>query len=642
MRSLSLPLGLAALALCAACASEQPSGPLVEDVRFFGRQHFENSELDDGLRNHAPEGIWPFDSLSYLDPLALELDRRRVESFYTSEGYFSAFVGQPSTRPGEEGGVRIDYRVQPGRQSKLVSVELRGLPPAEPGLTEPALQALIAAHLKQGKGFRYADYEAAKGALLDRLLRHGYAHATVSGEARVERRAAEVRVVFTMKPGPLCYFGRTEISTERVPADSIRARIAWEEGQRYDPALLEKTESRMYELQLVGSVSFKLPSDPKQAVLDVVVTVHDGDKNELRLGGGFAHELSENIIRLRAGYTRRDLFHPLWSFDSELKPWVRIEDIGTSDMNPQLEARASLRREDAFFYRLTARLQGSYARLKYEAYTIQQLKGGPSFDRPIFDDRLRWRLSLWAATVAFPSVDDQLSAADYERAGIPSCDNCEYGVEPDAMNVYAIAPVISFDGRDNAAMPTSGFFLQLKSELGFSAAGRSDRYLKLTPEARAYVSLGPRLVFATRLRFGTVAWLRGRIPATQRYFGGGAESQRGFTLRHLSPYAGSASDPMPIGGEAEVEGSVELRWLLTKIWGSWFGVVGFLDAGDVTEHVSEIDPLKLHLAIGPGLRYHTPVGPIRLDVGFRITRTAPGETATTSKWAFHLSLGEAF
>ena len=137
----------------------------------------------------------------------------------------------------------------------------------------------------------------------------------------------------------------------------------------------------------------------------------------------------------------------------------------------------------------------------------------------------------------------------------------------------------------------------------------------------------------------------GDIPVTERYFSGGSTTQRGFGERRLAPtLVGDVDGTMrevPIGGAELVEANVELRRRLTTIKGMDLGGVTFLDGGDVTE-AGGINLGNLHWAAGAGLRLFTPIGPVRLDVGYRLNRTGPGEPDPGSPFAFHLSIGEAY
>jgi translocation and assembly module TamA len=150
------------------------------------------------------------------------------------------------------------------------------------------------------------------------------------------------------------------------------------------------------------------------------------------------------------------------------------------------------------------------------------------------------------------------------------------------------------------------------------------------------------IVLAARARAGRIF---GDLPITLRYFSGGASRHRGFAERRLAPtLVGEVDGSMravPIGGAELVETNLELRTRITKIRGMGVGGVAFLDGGDCTGK-NQIDLADLHWAAGAGARLYTMVGAIRLDIGYRLNRTGPGNPDAGSRWAFHLSLGEAY
>jgi outer membrane translocation and assembly module TamA len=152
------------------------------------------------------------------------------------------------------------------------------------------------------------------------------------------------------------------------------------------------------------------------------------------------------------------------------------------------------------------------------------------------------------------------------------------------------------------------------------------------------------VVFAGRARWGR--FFGQDVPATERFFSGGSVSQRGFSERRLSPQVrgdvmGTTTD-VPYGGTTLFETGVESRFPITKVKGMPLGGVLFLDGADVVEEPARLSLGKLHWALGFGLRLHTIVGPLRFDFGWRLNRTGPMDPSPDDKYAFHLSLGEAF
>jgi outer membrane protein assembly factor BamA len=198
------------------------------------------------------------------------------------------------------------------------------------------------------------------------------------------------------------------------------------------------------------------------------------------------------------------------------------------------------------------------------------------------------------------------------------------------------------DLRDDPIEPRLGAYGELRAVEGTKYAGGDSEFIELVPEVRGYVPIGP-VVLAARARHGRFI---GETPVTERFFAGGSVSQRGFSERRLALYAMGEVDGKPVsvayGGTAMVESGFEARIPIMTIREMPLGGVLFLDGADVTKTAAELDLMNLHWAAGAGLRLMTIVGPLRFDFGYRLNRTGGMEPDPGSKYAFHLSLGEAF
>ena len=164
---------------------------------------------------------------------------------------------------------------------------------------------------------------------------------------------------------------------------------------------------------------------------------------------------------------------------------------------------------------------------------------------------------------------------------------------------------------------------------GFNIGGYGYRYLRLVPEARGYLPLGKRVVLAARTRVGMLVPVKeeGEPPIVARFNGGGPQSQRGYYTGRLSPMVLRSGDWVPVGGNGMADGSVELRVDLSKSWGGAL----FVDAGNVSRPSAQpngyqpaLDPTLLQWAAGLGVRYRTPFGPIRFDVGVQVPTDLAG------------------
>jgi translocation and assembly module TamA len=232
---------------------------------------------------------------------------------------------------------------------------------------------------------------------------------------------------------------------------------------------------------------------------------------------------------------------------------------------------------------------------------------------------------------------------------------------------------LTYDLRDNSLEPTRGVFLALSLQEGTRYLGGGYDYLRLLPEVRGYVPIGP-VVVAARVQAGILTPFGAEGSSVlSRFFLGGSTTERGFGNRQLSPsfvacryrdratqacqtaaQAGQAPGTdvtlvLPIGGNAMLGANLEVRIPLPAN----FGLVVFADAGEVTPDLRDLRLDGINVAVGLGVRYRTVFGPVRLDVAWRANDPSLGYTLAAdlpegakpspiSRFAVSFSIGEAF
>jgi Outer membrane protein/protective antigen OMA87 len=131
------------------------------------------------------------------------------------------------------------------------------------------------------------------------------------------------------------------------------------------------------------------------------------------------------------------------------------------------------------------------------------------------------------------------------------------------------------------------------------------------------------------------------VPISQRFFAGGGTTVRGFQLDRLGVPEILTADGLSLGGNGVVILNAELRTSLGKLAGRDFGIATFTDSGNVFTRASDIDLTRLRTTVGFGLRYNSPLGPVRLDFGFKTDRQVVGGQLE-NRWEYLLNIGEAF
>lgn len=606
-------------------AGEGPDGPVLVEVRFEGVQAVDADDLGAGLANKPPQGCI-FIDYARFDAISVELDRRRIQTYYRQRGYFSVEVEGPEQTPGEAPDtLSLTWRIDEGPVTRITAVELDGAPE---GL-ERKLERLV--EIEPGERFDHADYLAAKPRLRALLVREGYARAQVVGEVRIDRPKGEAKVVYELAPGPLVHLGALRVTgLSRTPTAAVTRRKTWEDGDVFSPYVLEQMRGRLYELDQYAGVRLDYGDETAGSRADIVARVEEAEQNELQLGGGAGFDRTNVQIRLRARYKRRSFPLPLTNLEVSATPEYSLlrEDISQGRFTPQ--ARVTWTWHDFLFPRLQLASDVGWNFRQLEAFTWFGPDVGQTLSRPFLDDRLRAGIGWRFFEYAFSS---DLDPATQDTIGVSR-----------AQPVFDLEPSITFDGRDDPLVPRSGVYARVGLELGYGLRSDQGGYTLLAPELRGYLPLGSRLVLAARLRLTTT--LSGRLPAPKRLFAGGANSQRGFSQRRLSPTAdvtnGENVRTVPIGGQTLLESGVEARLRVVKLFGFWLGLVGFLDGADLVDDLGQLDPVNQHWAAGSGLRYYTPIGAVRLDFGFRLNRRGPSEPQPDDDWAWHLTLGEAF
>ena len=166
-------------------------------------------------------------------------------------------------------------------------------------------------------------------------------------------------------------------------------------------------------------------------------------------------------------------------------------------------------------------------------------------------------------------------------------------------------------------------------------------YWEYTIEGRHYQTLGRLGVLATRARFGTIDGLGAEetsVPFFKRYFLGGSNSLRGWGRYEVAPLSGSG---LPLGGHSLIELSSEIR---VPLFGR-VGMVAFVDAGDVRPESWSLGLDHLRYDVGPGVRYLSPVGPLRIDLAYQLN-PIPGLLVEgepqARRWRIHFAIGQTF
>ena len=403
-------------------------------------------------------------------------------------------------------------------------------------------------------------------------------------------------------PGTVYYFNEIVVEgTDESLVPLAKTSINISQGKRYDPEKLEDARSRLRRLGLFGQVKLTtVQSGPDS--LDVSAVLADRTYKTIELGGGYWTDIQfRGVVR----WEHRNLFGRGRGGMIQLSYSKPEQDVDASVWWPTIIGPNTL----AIFH-----------------------VGVREENR----DAFKMRAPNTSLTFVYRLADLSLASIGIEAS------NPVYDIttdDPDAFpergngRVVFLAGRASHNGSDDTIYPTRGTVSSVRVEWTPDDPISKTRYVLGEVSGAVYFPLYHRSVVALNLTagFGKPLGASVDLLPNVRFYAGGSTDMRGFKSRQLGP---TDSDNAPLGGQVKLTGSTEIRF--PALW-KFTGAV-FLDAGQVWADRSSVSIGDIEFAIGPGLRLTTPIGPIRLDYGFRLTNHNPREP----KSVFHFAIGQAF
>ncbi len=642
---------LAAL-LAAGCLRARGTAdePVITGIDLQGVQAVDPDELRDALATQASSPL-PWTPASRLDPDALAIDRQRILAFYRAHGRYAAAVDAVEILPDGEGRARIVVRIREGppvRVSQLSIVGLEGAPEARARLGKLSLAP--------GDVFTDAAYDAARAELAAALHGNGYPDALVTQEAHVYPDAGTVEVRYTVVPGARYRFGRIQVrgvGAETGARIEDQAAIEIRPGEPVDDRAVARAKARIFNLGVFSGVRVTLGAlDPETGTVPVLVAVREAPFRTFRVGPGIGFETLRWEAQGLASWSDRNFFGDLRKLEIDLRagyawlpdPLSPIQEGPVGLLAVEFTQPAAITRE----IDLTLRAEAERSLEPGYGYWAERFRVGAPL-------RLA---SRWTVAPSYNLEFYQLENVNVASGLVPpQLQNC-----PGRLCLLSyLEQRVAWDGRDDPLNTRQGIYLSLAVQEGIRVAGIGYRYVSAQPEARFYLPLGQRTVLAGGARVGAIVPIgeKGPMPIVGLYTGGGPRSMRGYGIERLSPMVFQYGQWIPTGGNGIFEGSLELRRALV---GDLGGAV-FVDAGDVsnasgrpTEWLGALDPSLIQYAVGFGIRYRTPFGPFRADLGFRLPtdfrpgvpfyerfpKVPGGADHREPIVAFHVTLGEAY
>jgi outer membrane protein insertion porin family len=614
------------------CVEGEQSAVRVTSVKFTGVKAVKQGQIKSVLATVQSDKL-PWGTKHYFTRQQFEADLKRIVAFYKDRGFPDAKVRSFDVKLNDkQDAVAITINVDEGQPIVVEAIELTGLdslPPAHVSELKSRLPLQPEAPLDR------ALAQASREAVLDEAKDHGFPYATVRLTERAGRTERARVLMLEATTGTLARYGDIEVEGNvAVGDDVVKRQLTFRPNWRFRLGQLQESQRKLYGLETFQFANIEpvIKEDEQPEIVPVKVTVTEGKHRKVNFALGYGSEERGRVaidwrnvnfaggartLQLEGKYSALQqggqinfrqpyVFSPRTSLLASGQSWYRDEpayDLNTS--GGRLTIERTLPPPGAFSPRTSSSSISLSYTGEYQSYQVSDL----ALRTPEF---IKILIAL--------------------------------GLDPLNGTAHGLLSSIDFDYHVSTAnssfVTRRGFTFDTHLERAGGVLRGDYDFVETIVEGRAYLALGERGVLALKARGGSIGKPRGnnlQVPFYRRYWLGGATSLRGWGRFEVSPlYQG-----LPIGGHTMVESSAELR---VPIWGNLSAVL-FADAGNAWNNAWDFNLNDLRYDVGPGLRYLTPVGPLRFDLGYQL-KQIPGLLVNGKpeerRFRFHFSIGQAF
>lgn len=550
-------------------------------MRFVGGGSIPRARIDKQMTSTKSQGL----RKRLLRPALLAEDLAAVRALYREEGFTRVRIGLPQITLAANGeSAEVEVAIDEGARFTVGTVGYAG---GDAVLEE---QLRDATPLRPGETFSPRRLAEAEQLLKERFDALGYPDTTV--ESRVELAAATADIVFDIAPGDRKTVGEITIEGNRVTRNRTIARaLTFGVGGPVSNQSFLDSQQRLYRTGLFSNVkmtSMPLGEDVAGAQR-VTVKVEEAPPLALGLGVGYdstngpgasfllgySNLAGRNVAITLQGRVSQKENRELLTLRRRRVFGNTIDALGSLLFEKSVEVGFS-KKEDTLSFRFEQRPKPRW--IRFLRYSIQEVR---IFD--ITDDQAKLETIF----------KDKLSNLRLADAGLG----------------------LVRDTRDDAFLPTRGGYASIEGTAFAKPLGSQASFLQLFLRGSWTVTVGRGHRFASFLRVGAEQPFGGTeiVPLSERYFAGGFNTLRGFATDSVG---GLDVLGFNAGGEAILVLNQEWHF---PIWSALRGEV-FVDAGNVYPAIDDFDPTDLRLDAGVGLRLDTPIGPIRLEYGWKLDR----------------------
>ncbi|WP_141239896.1 BamA/OMP85 family outer membrane protein [Aliifodinibius salipaludis] len=624
-------LGGITLAVAQDVSDDSGRTPQVWSISFEGNTTYTAMVLKNQIATESP-GIG--EKLKFWDKTGFELNENdvkrdviRLRNYYQRRGFINIEVGYRIESKGKEWKKEVVFTIEENNPIRIRNVEYLiegGDENVRQVRDNSSFTRVQNKHpYQQGNRFEMIKEPEVVGQFSDVIKNLGYAYVDVNIEAAIDTSALSTDVSIQVDLGPRTYIDSIEVEgIETVDKDYVLREAALQRGELYSLKKLQEAQQELFNHHLFRFATISIPDQPQDSTLNLLMRIRENEQRSVELLGGFG---LEDKFRGQASWTHRNVAHRGHRFSMTARgsfieqyanigyqfPYVfntKSSFIISPFGQHLLESNYELLRAgvtNSFIYQYSQNLTASAS---YEFTKNQELSRKRDISLP--DTTLEYDLS-------------SLQLTGYYSQG--------YGRQQEG---WVIQPYLE----------SSGFF-------GFATFN----FQKASADIRRFTRLSSSTILATRVQGGGLHHTSSdSLPSNIRFYLGGTNSVRGWYRHELGPKrvrvdSSGFDEYVPLGGRAMLGFNMELRQELGFLING-LGMAAFLDGGQIWETFARIRQRPLQFGVGGGLRYQSPLGPVRVDIGYKLNPTdqdldiyqGTNHGSVWNRIGIHFSIGQAF
>lgn len=586
----------------------------IQEIAFEGNDVFSDRRLRGVITTKTEWFLSGFTGAGVMNAEALKTDTERVTAYYYDNGYITVRVDEPKVERRDD-GLYVTFKVDEGEVFVVGDIQFAGDVRAD-------LELRDGLDLRPGEVFRSSQLRKDILKITDRYGDVGYAFVNIEPETAIDQSAQKVDVTYKIDQGPEVTIDKIIITGNTKTRDKVlRRELKVHEQERFSGTKLKKSRDALNRLGFFQEVNLTTRRGRDESKLNLQVDVKEGQTGALTAGAGFS---SADSLLFNARITENNLF-------GRGQRAVVNADFGAIRQNFIL----SFTEPYLFDIPLIATADAFSWRLDFDDFTREGTGAGLRFLYPVVDigyeDLFGW--SLEEVRIGAEYRIEQTDITDIARRSPPSI-----VAEEGRSLTSSLRPILSRDTLNSRFDPTRGSSQEFSFEI--AGLGGDSEFFKVDARTRHFWPIYKLPGFGTFVYSiaGTLGYGQGKrgqsgseLPLFERYFPGGIHSIRGFQARTLGPREvirdaqGRKEDTDPIGGSRQFVLNNEFIFPIVEPLGLK-GVL-FFDAGNAFLDDDGWDLGEVRYAVGGGIRWLSPLGPVRIELGIPLNKDSEDKTS---------------